>query len=120
MRIMVADDSLFMRKIIRAMLEQAGHQVIGEASDGRKAICQYTNLSPDLVIMDITMPVLSGLASLKEILSHDPDAKVIMCSAMGQETIINECIECGAKGFIIKPLTIELLLKEITKLSVGA
>ncbi|EGW41723.1 response regulator, partial [Desulfosporosinus sp. OT] len=100
MRILVADDSSFMRKIIQAVLERAGHQVVGEASDGQEAVSRYQELKPDLVIMDITMPIVNGLESLKEILCSNPDAKVLMCSAMGQESIIQESIEYGAKGFI--------------------
>ncbi|MHB8073920.1 response regulator [Desulfosporosinus fructosivorans] len=117
MQILVVDDSLFMRKVVRSVLERGGHQVIGEASNGQDAISQYRDLKPELVIMDITMPVLGGMESLKEILRYAPDAKVLMCSAMGQESMVKECIRYGAKGFIIKPFKADLLLKEITNIS---
>ncbi|WP_420841509.1 response regulator [Desulfosporosinus fructosivorans] len=117
MQILVVDDSIFMRKVVRSVLERGGHQVIGEASNGQDAISQYRDLKPELVIMDITMPVLGGMESLKEILRYAPDAKVLMCSAMGQESMIEECIRYGAKGFIIKPFKADLLLKEITNIS---
>ncbi|MDQ7095660.1 response regulator [Desulfosporosinus sp. PR] len=116
MRILVVDDSLFMRKIIRVVVEKAGHQVIGEASNGQEAICQYKDLKPELVIMDITMPIVSGLESLKEILRLNPDANVLMCSAMGQEAYIKESIKNGAKGFVIKPINEMLLLEEIERI----
>ncbi|SDG27225.1 response regulator [Desulfosporosinus hippei] len=117
MRILVVDDSLFMRNIVRSVLERAGHQVIGEATNGQEAIYKYMDLNPELVIMDITMPILNGIESLKEILRYNSTAKVLMCSAMGQTTMIKESIESGAKGFITKPFDAELILREIESIS---
>jgi len=117
MQVLVVDDSLFMRRIVQSVLVRGGHQVIGEASNGQEAISQYRDLKPELVMMDITMPVLNGVEALKEIISYDPNAKVLMCSAMGQIGMIEECIEYGAKGFVTKPFNAELLLKEITRIS---
>ncbi|SHI20145.1 response regulator [Desulfosporosinus lacus] len=116
MRILVVDDSSFMRNMLRAVLEKAGHHVIGEASNGQEAISQYRDLNPELVILDITMPILSGLESLKEILNYNAHAKVLMCSAMGQKAIIEESIRYGAKGFITKPFKEALILDEVAKM----
>lgn len=116
MRVLVVDDSSFMRNIVRSVLERAGHQVVGEASNGKEAISQYKNLNPDLVIMDITMPLVSGVESLKEIVRYNSQANVLMCSAMGQKAFIEESIKYGAKGFVTKPFDPRLLLNEVAKI----
>ncbi|MGE7762416.1 response regulator [Peribacillus sp. NPDC097895] len=98
-RILIVDDAKFMRMTLSNILSKAGHVVIGEAENGKEAV----DLNPDLVTMDITMPVLSGLDAVKEIKKEFPFATVIMCSAMGQQKMVVEAIEAGAKDFIVKP-----------------
>ncbi|WP_409305552.1 response regulator [Peribacillus sp. SCS-155] len=102
-RILIVDDAKFMRLTLSEILEKAQHKVVGEAENGQEAIDMYRKIQPDLVTMDITMPVLSGLDAVKQIKSEFPDAKVIMCSAMGQQKMVVEAIEAGAKDFIVKP-----------------
>ncbi len=101
--LLIADDSLFMRTWLRNMLDKSMFQVITEAKDGYEAVEKYKEFTPDLVLLDITMPKVNGLTALKEIQHYDPSAKVIMCSAMGQKSLIIEALQCGAKDFIIKP-----------------
>ncbi|OIU72082.1 response regulator [Rossellomorea aquimaris] len=101
--ILVVDDAKFMRMTLGNMLTSSGHTVVGEAENGAEAVKMYADLHPDLVTMDITMPVMDGMEAVKAILSQYPKAKVIMCSAMGQQRIVVEAIESGAKDFIVKP-----------------
>lgn len=109
-RVLVVDDATFMRVSIKKMLTNNGYEVIGEAENGQIAIQKYQELSPDIVTMDITMPEMDGLASLKEILSVNPNANVIMVSAMGQESMVREAVLAGAKGFIVKPFKEDILV----------
>jgi two-component system chemotaxis response regulator CheY len=102
-RILVADDASFMRQMIREIVEEAGHQVVAEASDGIEAIEQFKKHHPDLVTMDIVMPRRSGIDAVKGIIEVDPEARVVMCSALGQETLVQEALQAGAKDFIVKP-----------------
>lgn len=102
-KIVVVDDAKFMRMTLENILTKANHEVIGEAENGEEAIELYRTLKPDLMTMDITMPVKSGLDAMKEIKKEFPSAKVIMCSAMGQQKMVVEAIEAGAKDFIVKP-----------------
>lgn len=102
-RILVVDDAMFMRMVIRKNLEEIGYSEILEAKDGEEAVQMYTELRPDLVMMDITMPIMSGLEALERIKEIDPAAKIIMCSAVGQEFMIQKAIEKGAVDFIVKP-----------------
>jgi two-component system, chemotaxis family, chemotaxis protein CheY len=102
-KIVVVDDAKFMRMTLGNILTKANHEVIGEAENGEEAIELYRKLQPDLMTMDITMPVKSGLDAMKEIKKEFPSAKVIMCSAMGQQKMVVEAIEAGAKDFIVKP-----------------
>ena len=102
-RILIVDDAKFMRMTLSNILKKANHEVVGEAEDGNQAINLYRQLEPDLVTLDITMPSLGGLEALKEIKKEYPSAKVIMCSAMGQQRMVVEAIEAGAKDFIVKP-----------------
>jgi two-component system chemotaxis response regulator CheY len=102
--IIVADDALFIRKVIKDMVEKVGHSVVGEASDGKIAIELYKEKRPDLVIMDITMPNTDGLEALKEIIEFDPQANVIICSALGQADIVCKAVKMGAKEYIVKPI----------------
>lgn len=116
-RILVVDDSKFMRMALKNMLSKmSGLEVIGEAEKDTEAVEKYTKLKPDLVTMDIIMPVESGLNAVKSICELDPQAKIIMVSAMGQESIIEEAMQLGAKGFIIKPVNPEKLTEIINRI----
>ena len=106
---LVVDDALFMRTTIGNMLQQWGFKIVGEAANGKEAVKLYRELQPDLVTMDLTMPIMTGLEALKEIIPEFPDAKIIMITAMGQQRIIVDAIESGAKDFITKPFTPEKL-----------
>ena len=98
--ILICDDAAFMRMMIKDILSKNGYNVVGEAENGAKAVEKYAELKPDLVLMDITMPEMDGIAALKSIKSSDPGATVIMCSAMGQQAMVIESIQAGAKDFI--------------------
>ncbi|PAV29379.1 two-component system response regulator [Virgibacillus profundi] len=102
-KILVVDDAKFMRVTLAAMLEQGHHEIIGEAENGKEAIERYKELQPELFTMDITMPVMNGIDAIKEIMELDSNAKIIVCSAMGQQKVVVEAIESGAKDFIVKP-----------------
>src|SRR3954454_7084260 len=102
-RILVVDDAAFMRKMVTDALTKGGHEVIGEAGNGTEAVEQYQSLKPDLTTLDITMPQQDGLSALQDIMALDPSAKVIMCSALGQESKVLESIKLGAKDFVVKP-----------------
>ncbi|MBT2680180.1 response regulator [Bacillus sp. ISL-35] len=102
-RILIVDDAKFMRITLTNILRKANHEIVGEAENGREAVMLYRELKPDLVTMDITMPEMSGLDAVKEIKKDFKDAKIIMCSAMGQQKMVVDAIEAGAKDFIVKP-----------------
>ncbi len=102
-RILIADDAVFIRMMLRDMLIKGGFDVCGEAANGQEAVELYKELKPDLVTLDITMPVLDGMGALKEIRAIDPKAKVIICSAMGQKKFVLDAIQAGASDFIVKP-----------------
>lgn len=114
-KILIVDDALFMRVTLKTMLEKNNFEVVGDAENGIKAIEMYKLLKPDIVTMDITMPQMEGIEALKEIIEFDPDAKVIMVSALGQETKVKEAIIIGAKGFVVKPFKEEYLVKALSK-----
>ncbi|MFC4768796.1 response regulator [Effusibacillus consociatus] len=114
-KILIVDDAAFMRMMIKEILTKNGYEVVGEAQDGREAVAKYKELSPDLVTLDITMPELDGLGALKEIRQFDPNAKVIMCSAMGQQAMVIDAIQAGAKDFIVKPFQADRVLEAIHK-----
>ncbi len=114
-RILIVDDAAFMRMMIRDVLTKNGYEVLGEAENGQKAIEKYKELSPDLVIMDITMPEVDGIQAVKEIKQIDPNAKVVMCSAMGQQAMVIESIQAGAKDFIVKPFQADRVLEAVKK-----
>jgi two-component system, chemotaxis family, chemotaxis protein CheY len=101
--VLIVDDAKFMRKTLIKMLESSEHCVVGEAENGLQAIEKYQELKPDIVTMDITMPEMNGIEAVKKILSTDSNAKVIMCSAMGQQKMVVDAIEAGAKDYIVKP-----------------
>jgi two-component system chemotaxis response regulator CheY len=114
-KILVVDDAAFMRMMIKDILGKNGYEVVGEAQDGAVAVEKYKELKPDLVTMDITMPEMDGIAALKEIKKFDPNAKVIMCSAMGQQAMVIDAIQAGAKDFIVKPFQADRVIEAIKK-----
>ena len=113
--ILICDDAAFMRMMIKDILGKNGYNVVGEAENGAKAVEKYTELKPDLVLMDITMPEMDGIAALKKIKAVDPGATVIMCSAMGQQAMVIESIQAGAKDFIVKPFQAERVIEAVKK-----
>lgn len=113
--VLIVDDAAFMRMMIKDILEKNGFNVVGEAENGNVAIEKYKELSPDLVTMDITMPEKDGIAALKEIKQLDPDATVIMCSAMGQQAMVIDAIQAGAKDFIVKPFQADRVIEAVSK-----
>ncbi|WP_071459455.1 response regulator [Bacillus massilinigeriensis] len=114
-RILVVDDAAFMRMMIKDILTKNGFEVVAEAADGAQAIEKYKEFQPDLVTMDITMPEMDGIQSLKEIRKINPNAKVIMCSAMGQQAMVIDAIQAGAKDFIVKPFQADRVIEAISK-----
>ncbi|UQD51824.1 response regulator [Bacillus methanolicus] len=114
-RILIVDDAKFMRITLSNILKKANHEVVGEGETGKDAIELYRQLNPDLVTMDITMPEMSGIEAVKEIKKEFPQAKVIMCSAMGQQKMVVEAIEAGAKDFIVKPFDEARVLDAINR-----
>ena len=113
--ILICDDAAFMRMMIKDILSKNGYTVAGEAENGAKAVEKYNELKPDLVLMDITMPEMDGIQALKNIKAADGSAKVIMCSAMGQQAMVIESIQAGAKDFIVKPFQAERVLEAVKK-----
>ncbi len=114
-RVLVVDDTAFMRKVVKDALVSAGHEVVGEAADGVEAVQRFRELRPDLTTLDITMPVKDGLAALEEILALDPSARVVMCSALGQESKVLQSIKMGAKDFVVKPFQPDRLVEAVAK-----
>ena len=114
-RVLIADDASFMRQMIREIIEPEGYEVVGEATDGVEAVEQYEQLHPDLVTMDIVMPKRSGIDAVKGILEKAPNAQVVMCSALGQETLVMEALQAGAKDFIVKPFKPDNVLSTLAK-----
>lgn len=113
--IMICDDAAFMRMMIKDILTKNGYNVAAEAENGARAVEKYTEVKPDLVLMDITMPELDGIQALKKIKEMDPGATVIMCSAMGQQAMVIESIQSGAKDFIVKPFQADRVLEAVKK-----
>lgn len=114
-RVLIVDDAAFMRMMIKDILSKNGYEVVGEAENGEKAIEKFNEVSPDLVIMDITMPEVDGIQAVKEIKSKDSNAKIVMCSAMGQQAMVIEAIQAGAKDFIVKPFQADRVLEAVKK-----
>jgi two-component system chemotaxis response regulator CheY len=114
-RILIVDDAAFMRMMVRDILTKNGYVVCGEAKDGAEAIEKYKEVKPDLVTMDITMPEMDGITALRAIKQIDPNAKVIMCSAMGQQGMVIDAIQAGAKDFIVKPFQPDRVIEAIKK-----
>lgn len=114
-RILISDDAAFMRMMLKDILTKNGYEVVGEAENGLRAVDKYKELSPDLVLMDITMPEMNGIDAVKAIKQLDPSAKVIMCSAMGQQAMVVESIQAGAKDFIVKPFQADRIVEALKK-----
>ena len=111
--ILIVDDAAFMRMMLRDILEKNGYHVVGEAVNGKDGLRKYTSLQPDLVTLDITMPEMDGISLLKEIRKKDSEAKIIMCSDMGQRHMVVDAIQNGAKDFIVKPFQEDRVIKAI-------
>lgn len=115
-RILVVDDASYMREMIKNILSKAGYEIVAEAEDVQNASAQYSSLKPDLVTMDIVMKEKTGIEGVKEIMKLNPSAKILMVSALGQQALIVEAIQAGAKGFVIKPFKVEMLLEEVKRI----
>ena len=113
--ILICDDAAFMRMMIKDILTKNGYNIVGEAENGAKAVEKYAKLKPDLVLMDITMPEMDGIEALKKIKAADANASIIMCSAMGQQAMVIESIQSGAKDFIVKPFQADRVLEAVQK-----
>ena len=113
--ILICDDAAFMRMMIKDILTKNGYNIVGEAENGAKAVEKYAELKPDLVLMDITMPEMDSMEALKKIKAADANASIIMCSAMGQQAMVIESIQSGAKDFIVKPFQADRVLEAVQK-----
>ncbi len=116
-KVLVVDDAVFMRQSLKLILERNGYDVVGEAENGRVAIQKYQELKPDLITMDITMPEMSGIQAVSEIRKINPKIKIVMISALGQESHIREAVLMGAAGFLVKPFKEENIIKALSKIS---
>jgi two-component system, chemotaxis family, chemotaxis protein CheY len=117
-RVLLVDDALFMRKMLGKILTEAGHEICAEASNAKEAVEKYKKFKPDLVTMDIVMPLMDemdGIGAVKEIIKLDPQAKVLVCSVMGQQSLVVEAIRSGAKDFVIKPIKSDRLIDAVNK-----
>lgn len=113
--ILIVDDAAFMRMMIKDILTKNGYEVVGEAENGLAAVEMYEKYKPDLVIMDITMPEMDGIEAVKKIMEKDPSANIIMCSAMGQQAMVIDAIQAGAKDFVVKPFQPERVIEAVKK-----
>ena len=115
LRVLIVDDAIFMRKMISDILVENGVEIVGEAETGAKAIERYKELRPDLVTMDIIMPEMNGIDAVRKIIEHDAQAKIVMCSALGQQALVQDAITAGAKDFLIKPFNAARVVEVIAK-----
>ncbi len=115
-RILISDDALFMRVTLKNILVANGYEVVGEAANGQEAVEKYAATKPDLVLMDITMPIMDGITATRAIKSSFPNANVVMCTAMGQKNMVIEALKAGAKDFIVKPFQPDTVLQSVKKL----
>ena len=113
--VLICDDAIFMRTVLGDILRQAGFQVVGEAETGAEAVAKYRELQPDLVTMDIVMPDMSGIDAVREIIKEHPKARIVMCSAMGQQALVVEAIQAGAKDFVVKPFQPSRVLEAVQR-----
>lgn len=116
-RVLIVDDAAFMRMLLKDIITKAGYEVAGEAANGVEAVEKYKELKPDVVTMDITMPEMDGITAIKKIKEIDPNARIIVCSAMGQQAMVIEAIQAGAKDFIVKPFQHSRVIEALQKLS---
>ncbi|HXC65600.1 MAG TPA: response regulator [bacterium] len=114
-KILVVDDAQFMRMMLKNILSGAGYEIVGEGENGVQAIEKYKDLKPDLVVMDMIMPEMGGIDAVREIVKLDPGARVLMCSAMGQQALVVEAIQVGARDFIVKPFQPAGVLEAVAK-----
>ena len=113
--VLICDDAIFMRTMIGDILRQAGFEVVGEAENGQQAVDKYRALRPDFVTMDIVMPDMGGIDAVREIIREDPKAKILMCSAMGQQALVIEAIQAGARDFVVKPFQPSRVLEAVQR-----
>ena len=118
-KVLIADDAVFMRTVIKNNLQQAGFEVVAEASNGREAVSLYKQHKPDLVLMDITMPEMTGIEAVREIRKGYPSASIVICSAMGQAPMVIEALKAGAVNFLVKPINSERLIETARKVCSG-
>lgn len=116
-RVLIVDDASFMRMAIKDIITKAGHEVVAEANNGNAAVNKYKEVKPDIVTMDITMPEMNGIEAVKAIRQFDPEANIIMCSAMGQQAMVVDAVKAGAKDFIVKPFDKDKVLESLQKVS---
>lgn len=114
-RIMLVDDAAFMTMVLKDILTRNGYEVVAEARDGIEAVEKYKELQPNMVLMDITMPNMNGIQAVRAIKEYDSKAKIVMCSAIGQQSVMDECKKAGALGYIVKPFKEERVLKAVKK-----
>ncbi|HHX77617.1 MAG TPA: response regulator [Firmicutes bacterium] len=114
-RILVTDDTAFMRMTLKNILQKNGYEIAGEAEDGIQAVEKYQQIKPDLVTMDITMPNMDGITAIKEIMKIDSNAKIVVCSAMGQKSLVIDALSAGAKDFIVKPFQPDRILDAVRR-----
>ena len=115
-RVLITDDALFMRVTLKNILTKSGYEVVGEAANGKESVDLYQKTHPDLVTMDITMPEMDGISAVREIRKQDPNANIIMCTAMGQKNMVMEAVAAGAKDFIVKPFQSDKVIEAIQKI----
>ncbi len=114
-RVLIVDDAVVMRMMIKGILAKSGFEIVGEAQNGVEAVEKYVELHPDLVTMDVVMPEMDGIAAVRQILSHDPAARIVMCTSMGQQALVVEAIQAGAKSFITKPFQPPKIVETLNK-----
>jgi len=114
-RVLIVDDAVVMRMMIKGILAKSGFEIVGEAQNGVEAVEKYVQLRPDLVTMDVVMPEMDGIAAVRQILSHDPAARIVMCTSMGQQALVVEAIQAGAKSFITKPFQPPKIVETLNK-----
>ncbi len=113
--VLICDDAVFMRSLLREILEQAGYEVVGEATTGTEAVDRYKELRPDIVTLEVVMPDIGGIDAVREIVKSDPDARILMCSALGQQALISEATEAGAREFVVKPFQPSRVLEAVQR-----
>ncbi len=113
--VLICDDAVFMRSLLREILEQAGYEVVGEATTGAEAVDLYKELRPDIVTLEVVMPDIGGIDAVREIVKSDPDARILMCSALGQQALMAEATEAGAREFVVKPFQPSRVLEAVQR-----